>query len=86
MLLPSQASQSLSCQKSKLTFIYINGSSQLLTENFWLIQNNMSFTSTSSPRIIKGSLALYYNYKLLKVYFIVFDVSNFTKESITLRK
>lgn len=86
MLLPSQVSQSLSCQKSKLTFIHINGSSQLLAENFWLIQNNMSFTSTSSPRIIKGSLALYYIYKLLKVHFIVFDMSNFTKDSIILRR
>lgn len=86
MLLPSQVSQSLSCQKSKLTSIHINSSIQLLTETFWLIQNNMSFTSTSSPRMIKGSLALYYNYKLLKVHFIVFYMSNFTKESVTLRR
>lgn len=81
-MLPTQVSQSLSCQKSKLTSIHINGSTQLLKGNFLLIKNNISTTSASNSRIIKRSLVWYYNYKLLKAHFIVFDMSNFTKESI----
>lgn len=56
-MLPTQFSQSLPCQKSKLISIHNNGSTQLLKGNFLLIQNNMSVTSASNSRIIKRSLA-----------------------------
>lgn len=64
-MLPIQVSQSLCCQKSKLTSIHVNGSTQLLKGNFLLIQNNMSITSASNSRIIKRSLGWYCNYKFL---------------------
>lgn len=67
-MLPTQFSQSLPCQKSKLISIHNNGSTQLLIGNFLLIQNNMSVTSASNSIIIKRSLAWYYKYKLLKVH------------------
>lgn len=67
-MLPTQVSQSIPCQKSKLISIHNNGSTQLLKGNFLLIQNNISVTSASNSRIIKRSLAWYYKYKLLKVH------------------